>query len=93
MMSPPGSAPNLRAFSVSIARIRNVQGTMESAVSLVTVYDVKPFWGFVVTLTFLRLNPSSSNCDGVCTHDVAVAIQQQKFVFSFQDQHFTGVLL
>ena len=67
-----------------------MQGTMESAVFLVTVYDVKPLGSLVVTLTFFRRDSASANCDGICTHNVVVAIQQHKFMFSLQDQHLTG---
>src|SRR5215472_11644891 len=70
-----------------------MQGTMESAVSLVTVYGVKALGSLVVTLTLFRLNSPSANCDGVCMHDVVRVIEQQEFVFGFQDQHFTGALL
>jgi hypothetical protein len=38
---------------------------MESAVSLVAVYDVKSFWTLVVTLALFRLKSSSTNRDGV----------------------------
>ena len=60
-----------------------MQRTMESAVSLVTVYGVKPFWTLVVTLTLFRLNASSANRNGVGSYDVVTVIEQQKFVFCF----------
>ena len=70
-----------------------MQRTMESAVSLVTVYGVKAFWTLVVTLTLFRLKSSSANRNGVGTHDIVAIIQQQKFVFGFQDENFTCPLL
>ena len=70
-----------------------MQRTMESAVSLVTVYGVKPFWTLVVTLTLFRLKSSSANRNGVGTHDIVAIIQQQKFLFGFQDENFTRSLL
>ena len=70
-----------------------MQRTMESAVSLVTVYGVKSFWTLVVTLTLFRLKSSSANRNGVGMHDIVAIIQQQKFVFGFQDENFTSPLL
>ena len=70
-----------------------MQCTMESAVSLVTIYRVKPFGTPVVTLTLFRLKSSSANRNGVGTRDVVAIIQQQKFVFGFQDENFTSSLL
>ena len=66
---------------------------MESTVSLVTVYGVKPFWTLVVTLTLFGPKSSSANRNGVGTHDVVAIIQQQKVVFGFQDENFTSPLL
>ncbi len=62
-----------------------MQGAVESAVSLVTIDNVKPFRTLVVTLTLFRLNSSSANRNGVGAHDVVALIEQQKFVFGFQD--------
>lgn len=70
-----------------------MQSAMESAVSLVTVYDVKPFRSLMVTLTFFGLNASSSNRDAVGTDDGVAGIKEEKPVFSLQDQYPTGVLL
>jgi hypothetical protein len=70
-----------------------MQSTMEAAVSLVTIYDVKPLWTLVVALTLFRLNSSSTNRNGIGTHDVVGVIKQQKFVFGFQDYNFAGALL
>src|SRR5260370_19996305 len=70
-----------------------MQRTMESAVSLVPVYGVKPFGTLVVTLTLFTLKSSSANRNGVGTHDVVAIIQQQNFVFGFQDENFTSPLL
>ncbi len=58
---------------------------MESAVPLVTVDDVQAFWTLVVTLTLFRLNSSPANRNGVGTNDVVAPIEQQKFMFGFQD--------
>ena len=79
--APPGSTSSFRARSRSISlEIGDMQGTMESAVALMTVYEVKPFWSLVVTLPLFGLNSSSANCNGIGTHDIVAAIQQQKFV-------------
>ena len=56
---------------------------MESAVPLVMVYQVEPFWTPVVTLMLFWLNASSANRNGVGAHDVVTVIEQQKFVFCF----------
>jgi hypothetical protein len=66
---------------------------MESAVGLAAIDGVKTFRTSVVTLTLLRLESSSANCDGVCLDDVVAIIQQLKFVFGFQDEHLTSPLL
>jgi len=70
-----------------------MEGAMESAVLLVVVYDVEPFRSPLVTLPLFRLNTSPPNCYGICTDDVVVAIQQQKFVLSLQDEDSAGALL
>src|SRR5579862_1686654 len=66
---------------------------MESAVGLATIDGVKTFRSSVVTLMLLRLESSSADCDGVCLDNVVAIIQQQKFVFGFQDEHLTRPLL
>ena len=57
---------------------------MESAVSLATIYDVKPFRTSMVALTFFRLNSSSAYRDFAATNNVVVGTQQQKFMFGFE---------
>ena len=53
-----------------------MQGTVESAVSLVTIYDVNTFWTPVVTLMLFRLKPPSANCNGIATQDIVAVVKQ-----------------
>ena len=70
-----------------------MKGAMEATVSLVTIYNVEPLWTLVVALMLFRLNPSPANRNQISSHDVVAIIQQQKFVFGFEHEDFTGALL
>ena len=70
-----------------------MQRTMKSAVPLVTVYGVKPFWSFVVTLALFGVKSSSANRNEVCMQDVVASVQQQKFVFGLEDENFANSFL
>ena len=73
------------ALPIKIIRVRDMEGTVESAVFLVTIYNVTPFWTPMVSLTFFRTKSSSANCNGVATNDIVAVIKQQKFMVRFQD--------
>jgi len=70
------------AFSVAIIWVLHMQCSMESTVSLVTVYYVKAFWSLVVTLTLFWLHSSSANGNCVGMNDGVAVIEQQKSMFA-----------
>ena len=81
-----------RTLAVRFVGIREMKRKMKPAVLLPPVNLIDTLGRLVVAFPLFRREPTSPERNGVGSNDV-VAIEQQKFVFSLQDNHSLDFLL